>query len=174
MWGLAFQSHIGNACIKQNFKRWPWWPCLTRSLFIKVPVPSQETDRSCICVFWCIDFAYLYDFVTRLLKCSDSVVFYSSICCFRSVNFERTCWMLFPFSLNIKVKCLTHQFLVSYVISNYAWLSYFATYNWSNCWFHMKNLSDLYSTIIRDDKVHRNWQKLVNYISDNNWFLISL
>ena len=44
----------------------------TPPLFIKVPVPSQESDRSCIL---CVKFDSFYDFSIGLCNCSDSVIF---------------------------------------------------------------------------------------------------
>ena len=64
---------------------------LTPSLFIEVPVPSHESQRSCICVlrgtkpwksevmYFCIngiDFASFYNFCIELWTFSDSVIFF--------------------------------------------------------------------------------------------------
>jgi hypothetical protein len=35
---------------------------LTLTLFTEVPVPSQESEQSCVCVLVGIDFASFYDF----------------------------------------------------------------------------------------------------------------
>ena len=55
---------------------------LTPPLCIEVPVPSQETERSCISVlevmYLCakgIEFASFYDFAIGCWNCLDSVVF---------------------------------------------------------------------------------------------------
>ena len=51
---------------------WAHKTSLTPPLIIKVPVPSQESDRSCI---W--DLVSFDDFSIWFRKCSDSVVFFS-------------------------------------------------------------------------------------------------
>jgi hypothetical protein len=49
---------------------------LTLPLFTEVPVPSQESEHSCVCVLVGIDFASFYDFSIGFWNCSDSVVFF--------------------------------------------------------------------------------------------------
>ena len=44
------------------------------SLFIEVPVPSQESELSYI---WDIDFASFLDFLLRIWNCSDIVVLFA-------------------------------------------------------------------------------------------------
>jgi hypothetical protein len=46
---------------------------LTPQLFIEVPVPSQKSDRSCICVLGVSIFPFLQFLL--LWKCSENVVF---------------------------------------------------------------------------------------------------
>jgi hypothetical protein len=61
-----------------------------------VPLPSQESEQSCICVSG-IDFASYYDFFIGFWKCSDSVVFF-----------------LFPFLYDLK---LVEQFFVGNLLT---------------------------------------------------------
>ena len=65
MWRCIDQQHISEI----NHKR-PGG--LTPSLFIEVPVSSQESERSCICVSD-IDFASLYDFSIDFWNCSEEL-----------------------------------------------------------------------------------------------------
>ena len=44
---------------------------LTPPLFIEVPVPRKESDRSCIC-FRGVDFGSSYDYSNGFRNCSDS------------------------------------------------------------------------------------------------------
>ena len=55
-------------------KVWAHKTSLAPPLFIEAPVPSQESERSCICVR-VINFASFYGFSTVFLKYSNSVVF---------------------------------------------------------------------------------------------------
>ena len=50
--------------------------CLTQTPFIKVPVPKQRSERSCICVNRGIICTSIYDFTIWLRNCSFSVVFF--------------------------------------------------------------------------------------------------
>ena len=44
-------------------------------LSVEMPVPSQESDRSCICVLWCI-FTSFYDFVIGFHSRTNNVGFF--------------------------------------------------------------------------------------------------
>ena len=49
---------------------------LTPQRFIGVPVPDQESDRSCICLCWCIDVASFHHFDIWFWNCFDNVVIF--------------------------------------------------------------------------------------------------
>ena len=73
MWkALAWPNHFTNV-----WEVWAHKTSLTSRLFIKKTctcVPSQESERSCICVKG-IEFASFYEFSIGLWKCSDSFFF---------------------------------------------------------------------------------------------------
>ena len=52
-------------------------------IFIEVPVPRQESDRSCICILW----LHVSDFAIGFYNCSDSVVF-SCLSCYYKPKVE--------------------------------------------------------------------------------------
>jgi hypothetical protein len=73
---INLQSY-GYNLIYTAYDVWRFWThktSLTPPLFIEVPVPCQESERSCICVRG-IEFATFYDFSVGIWKCSDNVVF---------------------------------------------------------------------------------------------------
>ena len=52
MSGLAFNLHVENNCLTPSFRKEEVWPInLTPSHFIKMSVPSKESERSGIYVF---------------------------------------------------------------------------------------------------------------------------
>ena len=83
----------------------------TPTFFIKVPVPSQESERSCICVLevmhLCvrdIDVASFYDFDISFWNCYDSVVFYKKKTQKKHVNLR--CILMHT----IIISCIVHIF----------------------------------------------------------------
>ena len=59
---------------------------LTLPLFTEVPVPSQESEQSCVCVLVGIDFASFYDFSIGFWNCSDRVVFFFFVLFFNNIT----------------------------------------------------------------------------------------
>ena len=62
-----------------NFRRYFFFSYfmkyLTPPLFIDVPVPSQESERSCVCVLGVSIVLLSMNFLFDSWKCSDSVIF---------------------------------------------------------------------------------------------------
>ena len=75
MRSLAFYLHVGNIYETASFSLRVYASaretCLTLPFVIEVPVPSQNNERSCIC----IDVASFYDVSIVAWNCSDSVAF---------------------------------------------------------------------------------------------------
>ena len=72
---LLFVFHVLLLCIDWSLLVLVLKTSLTPPLFIEVPVPCQERERSCICVSG-IDFASFNDFSIRFWNCSDSVALF--------------------------------------------------------------------------------------------------
>ena len=65
-------KHLHNLIISLRRQVWAHKNSLTLPLLIEVPVPSQESKQSCICVRG-------INFLIGFWNCSDSVVFFSPI-----------------------------------------------------------------------------------------------
>ena len=73
-------THLHDCIISIRGEVWAHKTSLTTPLFIEVSVPSQESDRSYICVMG-------IDFSIKFRSCSDSVVFLFH---FPKFNFRHT------------------------------------------------------------------------------------
>ena len=72
---IYFILNIYKRIISLRGYAWIHRASLIPPLFVEVPVPKQESERSCICVLGC-RFGSFYDFEKEWFQnCSDSVVF---------------------------------------------------------------------------------------------------
>ena len=72
---LSRGKHLHGHIISQRREVWAHRTFTASPLFIEVPVQSQESEISYMCVRG-TDFIFIYDFDIWLLNCSDSVILF--------------------------------------------------------------------------------------------------
>ena len=113
--------HLHDHIISLKRDVWAHKTSLTQPLFIEVPVPSHESEQSCLLglsIFPlstrlqnCPDSMLVFVFFIRLQNCSDSVVVFVFLLDFRTVS---TVWQFLFFLLDFRSDKTVWQFLFCY------------------------------------------------------------